>query len=120
MAMPEYPKSVKRSLRALAGMAFEEEMRRALSDLAQSFDAWRAGQIDVWELDQQVHKYHNGPARELYKLYNDSPVDMAVAYAIVRGIIGRESVPAEMEPYLERPLAFYRSLEQRRPLDSLE
>jgi hypothetical protein len=36
---------------------------------------------------------------------------MLVAYAIVRGIISQESVPAERGPYLERPLAFYRSMD---------
>ncbi len=118
MSMPDYPKSVKRSLRELAGVAYEEEMRRALRQLAESFDAWRAGEIDVWDLDRRIHKYHNGPARELYKQYNESRVDMLVAYAIMRGIISQETVPTELGPYLERPLAFYRSMEQRSPSDS--
>ncbi len=117
MNMPDYPKAVKRSIRELVGVAYEEEMRRALGQLAQSFDGWRAGQIDVWELDQRIHTYHNGPARDLYKLYNESRLDMLVAYAIVRGIISADSVPAELRPYLERPLAFYRSMEQRGPVD---
>jgi hypothetical protein len=116
--MPDYPKSAKRSLRELAWMAYEQEMRSALRQLGESFDAWRAGQIDIWELDQRIHKYHNGPARELYNQYNESRVDMLVAYAIVRGIIRQDRVPAELGPYLERPLAFYRSLEQRSPADS--
>jgi hypothetical protein len=73
----------------------------------------RAGTIDLWELDQRIHKYHDGPARELYKQYNESRVDMVVAYAIVRGIITQDRVPAKLEPYLEAPLAFYRSMEQR-------
>lgn len=107
MTMREYPKSVRRSLRALAAMAYEEEMRRALSELAQGFDAWRAGKIDVWELNQQIHEYHNGPSRELYNQYGESHVDLLVASAIVRGIISRESVPAEVAPYLEPLLASF-------------
>jgi hypothetical protein len=93
MSMPDYPKVVKQSLRELAGVAYEEEMRRALGQLAQSFDAWRDDQIDVWELDQRIHTYHNGPARELYKQYNESRVDMLLAYAISAGSSARRASP---------------------------
>jgi hypothetical protein len=112
--MHDYPKRIKRALRELAGEAYEQEMKREVSQLAESFDKWRAGKIDVWELDHRIHQYHNGPARELYNQYNvPSQIDMLVAYAIVRGIISEDRVPEELWPYLDRQLEFYRRLEQR-------
>jgi hypothetical protein len=111
--MLDYPKRIKRAIRELAAVAYEEEMKRELGQLAQGFDAWRAGTIDLWELHRRIHKYHDGPARQLYNTYNESHQDMLVAYAIVRGVISEERVPAELWQYLERPLAFYRSMEQR-------
>ncbi len=91
--MLEYPKHIKRAIRELAGVAYEEEMKRELGQLAQGFDDWRAGKIDVWELHRRIHKYHDGPARALYNQYNESHQDMLVAYAIVRGVISQERVP---------------------------
>ncbi len=50
--------------------------------------------------------------RELYIKHDGSLVDMLFAYALEHGIISHESVLPELEPYLERPLAFYRGVEQ--------
>jgi hypothetical protein len=112
--MLKYPKHIERRMREVARIAYAEEMKRALGELAGSFDAWREGKIDVWELHRRVHAYHNGPARDLYGQYGeDVPVDMLVAYALVRGVIGEDIVPDELWPYLERPLAFYRQMEER-------
>jgi hypothetical protein len=36
----------------------------------------------------------------------------------VHEIISQDKIPAELWPYLERPLAFYRSLKKRNPADS--
>jgi hypothetical protein len=112
MVMSDYPKHVKRALRKLAEAAYEAETRRVLSELVQSFDAWRAGNIDVWELDRRIHVYHNGEAREIHKFYNTPRVDMLVGYAIVHGMISEDSVPAELAPYLERQIAFYHHLDR--------
>jgi hypothetical protein len=78
-----------------------------------SFAEWRNGLIGSDELSQRVHRYETGPARELYKRYNDGPPDMTVAYAIVTGILQLDEVSPELLEAIERPLGFYQMLKER-------
>jgi hypothetical protein len=91
------------------GRAHEEALRRALTDLKKDFDRWERGELDAFELEQQIHKFHQGPARELYvRFATNSMLELQVAAAIHEGLIDEESVPAEVMPYLEAALSFYR------------
>lgn len=87
--------AVKRALRELAARAHEEDLRRALVPVAAAFDRWRAGDLGSGDLAQILHEFHDGPARELFKLYNGNHA-WAVAHAIVRGVINRTTVPADV------------------------
>ncbi len=102
MAMLEIPKSVNKQLKKLVATAYERELRQELERLAQQFDAWRTGRIGTWEIDSLIHKYHNGSARELWKLYDSSASPrLLVASALVRRIIAREEIPDQVWPYIE-------------------
>jgi hypothetical protein len=95
-AMNQPTKSVKRVLRALAAAAHEEELRRALLPVAAAFEEWRAGRLGSGELTVRIHEFHDGPARELHKTYNLGPLELAVAGAIVMGVLDKAAVPAEV------------------------
>jgi hypothetical protein len=112
--MDEYPRSVKRQLRTLAALAYENELRQALLQLAGHVDAWRANQISAGELNERIHQYDTGLARELYSRYNNASPVLQVACAIVEGILQESDIPAEVWPYLQNALAFYRGLDQER------
>jgi hypothetical protein len=105
--MAEMPKRVKRALREAAMRAHEEELRRALLPLAEAFDQWRAGQVSSGELVDLIHQFHQGPARELFKKYNYGSLDLAVAHAIVTGVIARGQLPGELVDHLRRGIEFY-------------
>ena len=107
MPMLEIPKNIKKQLNKLAALAWERELRRELDLLAQRFDAWRAGQIDSWELTDLIHKYHNGPARELWKVYNNVEPRFVVASALARGIIRREEITDQVWPWVEGLESFF-------------
>lgn len=109
--MPEYSKVIKRLLREHAALAHEEELRRALLPLGDEFDRWRRGEVGSEGLSGHIHEFHQGPAREIWKRYHQGLPDVAVAYAIWRGILQREKVPAELLEALDPALAFYESLD---------
>jgi hypothetical protein len=94
--MNQPTKSVKRALRALAAAAHEEELRRALLPVAAAFEEWRAGRLGSGDLTVRIHEFHHGPARELYKTYNLGSLELAVAGAIVAGVLDRGAVPVEV------------------------
>lgn len=108
--MQDLPKPIKRVLRQLMEVAYERELHRELEKLDQAFATWRDGMINSFELNELIHKHHNGPSRELWSRYSSGrDADMYVAYAVVEGLIEEEEVPAEVLAAISRPLAFYRS-----------
>jgi hypothetical protein len=107
MQMRDAPKHVKRLLREHAAAAHEEELRRALIPVADAFKRWERGELGSGELSEIIHKFHQGPARELYSRYNDTYLHMAVAHAIATGILDRETLPADLLDHLAGALRFY-------------
>jgi hypothetical protein len=93
-------------MREYAGRAHEFELRRALAPLGEAFRAWERGELDSFELETLIHRFHQGPAREIYVQYTTRP-EPAVARAIATGMLARESVPAELTEELGGLIAFF-------------
>jgi len=86
----------RRELRRLAGLAHERELSRALGKLEASFQLWREGKLEAYELNEQVHDYHQGEQREIwgrYKRGNEAP---AVARALALGLLQNEELPPQL------------------------
>jgi hypothetical protein len=90
----------------LAAAAHEEELRRALLPVAVAFEEWRAGRLGSGELTERIHEFHDGPARELYKTCNSGTLELAVAQAIVAGVLKRDAVPAEVLEHCKGAIEF--------------
>ncbi len=97
----DYPKSVSRQIRELRAQAHENELAGELTKLEQSFADWHAGKICAGDLSEMIHKYHNGPARELFVYYNSGNDDLLVASALVKGILREADAPEEIRQHLE-------------------
>jgi hypothetical protein len=106
--MADHPKRVKRQLRELAATAHEREVRAHLEQLAEDFAGWRAGKLDTWELTDRIHRFHDGPNRDLFVRYTRGQPEMAVAHAVVAGLLKESEVPAEVLQAIAGALAFYR------------
>lgn len=104
------PKRIKRLLREQAMLAHEEELRRALLPIAAAFEEWKEGGLGSGELSDMIHEHHQGPARELFSKYNNGPLDVVVAHAIVSGILDAGQVPEELLEYLRGAIAFYEKM----------
>ena len=112
--MHDVPKNVKQLLRKHAAAAHEEELRRALLPLAEAFKKWGEGQLGSGELSELIHEFHQGPARELWVRYNPgstSNLVMPVAYAMVTGVLDRETIPPALLEHLARAIEFYEEKE---------
>jgi hypothetical protein len=109
--MPEIPKRLKRLLRTCAGEAHEEELRRALVPLGEAFDRWKRGDIASWELSNLIHKFHQGPARDLFVKYGTNHLEAPVAYAIVTGILAKDKISSELLEHLATWIKFYEERE---------
>lgn len=105
--MADTPKRIKRLLREHAAAAHEEELRRALAPVAEAFKRGERGELGSGELSEIIHRFHQGPARELFARYNTPYLEMIVAYAITVGVLDRQKIPAELRDHLARALEFY-------------
>ena len=105
--MGDIPKKIKRLLREQAALAYEEEIRRALVPLAAAFDEWEKGNVSSDSICDMIHKFHQGPSRELFSRYNPKMHEPTVAYAIVTGILDRGKIAPELLEHLARLIKHY-------------
>src|SRR5687767_3090073 len=68
--MDEPSKRVKRALRELARRGYEIELGRELAGLQGEFARWQRWEISALDLEQAIHRFHQGPARDLYLAYS--------------------------------------------------
>ncbi len=108
MNAPTFTKSQKREIRRLAGIAYEREMSAAAAALEEEFKRWRRGELDVFALNEQIHKFHNGISRDLYKQYAMGDPDCAVALAVRRGFLTDQEVPAEIMSSIGGMVEFFK------------
>ena len=102
---------MRRTLRDLAGIAYERELRRLLKPLGAAFARWQAGEMETGDLVAQLDAFSKGHAkRRLWEQYHtNSIIPMVVAAAFVRGILSEKEVPAEVRTVLEGAIEFYRA-----------
>jgi Plasmid pRiA4b ORF-3-like protein len=108
--MPHTPKRITRLLREYAGAAHEEELRRALLPVSEAFGRWAKRELRG-ELSKIIHRFHEGPARELWVRYNTYHLEMPVAFAITTGVLARDTIPAELLEHLAGALCFYEEVQ---------
>ena len=101
-------KAQKRELRRLAALAHERDLAAAAGALEQQFNLWRQGRLDVFALNEEIHKYHNGISRELYKRYVLGEPEMALAFAVQRGLVLEKEVTPEVLDYISGWMSFFK------------
>lgn len=109
--MQEQPKKIKRLIREWKEEAHERELHRELSRLDESLAEWRRGAIGSGKMSHRIHEWERGPSRALFKEYNAGTPEMALAYAIVIGILEQDKIPSEVLEAISNAIAFYRSLQ---------
>jgi len=109
---PNLTKAQRRRLRELGGIAYERDLSEHLTALESEFKRWRAGEIDAFALSEAIHRFHQGPSRDLFTQYEPSHLDFAVAHAIHRGVLTEDEAGAEALEALGKQLVHLRELDR--------
>ena len=113
--MDKVSKKLGKLLREHRDRAWEAENRIALGALADKFDEWREGKLATDELDHAVHEYHDGIGREIWKRYALGDPGLALARAVLVGIIDRDSLPPEVLEHVSPLVRAYYSQPRSQP-----
>ena len=106
--MEQFSKSERKDLRALAGIAYERELARALTQLEADFASWHAGERSPFDVSDAIHEFHNGIARELYVFYGGNP-STCVAHALATGVLRSDEVASQLAAKLSALVEVYRA-----------
>jgi len=95
--MVELSKATRKELRKLLIKAYARELDQYLLDLSMKFDDWKNKKIDCWDLNDQIHKFHDGISRDLFNAYNARGVDniYMIARALANDLLRKEEIPSE-------------------------
>jgi hypothetical protein len=63
--------------------------------------------VSCFELSDLIHKFHQGPSREIWKIYTYSDLDMAVSRAIASGLLKKEEIPENLLDILDLKIGFF-------------
>jgi hypothetical protein len=105
--MPEVPKRVKRQIREWAGIAHDRDLGKALGELRIQFDRWERGEIDSFELNERVHRFHHETSCEIWKRCATPRLEPAVASAVAVGVLRKEELPSELLQHIAGLIEFY-------------
>jgi len=107
----ETPKHLKRLVREWAAIAHDRELAKALLELGGHFDRWTRGEIGAFELNNLVHRFHDGASREIWKTYATNRLEPAVAFAIATGVLRREELPDQLLHHVAGLIGLYETEE---------
>ena len=100
----ELTKKQRKHIRELASVSYERELNAALDKLQAAFQKWKHGGMSPFDLNEEIHQYHNGTARDLYKRYAIGDPDMAVMFALAEGILKIEELNEDCRTFYQNRL----------------
>jgi hypothetical protein len=101
-------KAQRKELRRLAALAYERELATELEAVEAQFREWHAGNLDVHELSDLIHQFHDGVARDLYIMYTRGQPGSVVAQAVARNVLHENDLLSDLREFLREPIAFYK------------
>lgn len=96
-----------RKFKELAGEVYRLELDAELDKLFAVFQSWKSSEIDGWNVEKAIHKFHQGPSRELYSRHNNVDADIIVAWAVQSGVLPVEKIPEDLLEEVKQIMAIY-------------
>jgi hypothetical protein len=101
-------------LRSLVAEAWAEELNHSLEEQFENFMKWADDAMSPFEVVEEMHIFHNGIARELYKKYAGPLVSTTVAKAIAENHIKESDLTDGLLGKLKSEIATFRKLVGKR------
>jgi len=99
---------MKKNLKELVKVAYEEELKKYLMPLHDSFLKWKENEVSSLNLANLVHRFHNGISKKLFRIYNNLESPLLVARAIALTLIPEDKIGKDMLDQLQEKIEFYK------------
>jgi hypothetical protein len=112
----------RKELRQLVETAHDRELGLYLSLLEKRFAEWRRSEIGPGELSDFIHEFHDGWARDVFKIYSILKPDQLVARALGIGLLSGDEVSEGLRQTLTDAITYYRehyAIDEDDPLSQL-
>ncbi len=99
----ELPKALKREIRKFGSVVHERRLALELRKLDGEFAQWRLGELNAFEMSELVHKFHEGPPRELWLTFSTNHVGFLAGRlreALAEGVLRGEELSEELRGLL--------------------
>ncbi len=96
MSQYNLTKGMRKEIRRLLVVAYDREVKKNLEALALRFEAWKRGELDDGQFNQEIHEYHDGAARETWKAAHWSDDRLYIIRSVNDGYLS----PDELSPRL--------------------
>jgi hypothetical protein len=100
-------------LARLATLAHERELKNVLLSLFGRFDQGRRGQLDPFELNEELRRHATETSRQLQSKYTGTPPETAVAMAIATGVLREDELDAECARIVAPQVGYLRDKARR-------
>ena len=71
-SVSDLTKADKKKVRQLAGIAWERELRHEILGIMTAINEMENGSLSPFDVNDRIHKFHNGASRDLYRQYSES------------------------------------------------
>jgi hypothetical protein len=99
-------KSERRKIRQLAEVAWDRQLRGELHKLAAAIADMAEGKITPFDVNEQVHRFHNGVSRDLFCMYSSSDPWYAVCRAHFDGVLTDDDLSDASDEIKQRIATF--------------
>ncbi len=97
-----FSKKSQKKLNELALIAYERDLTQRIAELHGEMNAWKKGNMTVWDIEQNIHVFHNKTARNLYRNYVMSEPLFAVSFGVATGVISLLDVPEDAREQVQK------------------
>lgn len=96
-----HEKATRRQLRKLKATAHERELAAALGKLHEQFAEWRSGRLNLFDLSDLIHQFHQETARDIWRIYSGPAHEaLPVARAWRLGLLSDEEIGPDLAEQL--------------------
>jgi hypothetical protein len=79
----------------------------ALGTLEARFREWHAGDLDVHQLSDAIHQFHDGIARDLHVVYTRGDPRSTLAQAVARKVLHENEASVDLIEALRQQIIYY-------------